>query len=141
MYSDISVSLYIYVHIASRFSFIPITELIISAESFLPVFKKKQKDIERLSYLKKGKMGMHFRDKAWIFLAILCFSSLIWSTEAVVTYDHKALIINGQRRILISGSIHYPRSTPEVISNYSLISLFSYMQTFLVMNKFSSGNF
>jgi beta-galactosidase len=39
---------------------------------------------------------------------------LIHSTEAVVTYDHKALIINGQRRILISGSIHYPRSTPEM---------------------------
>ncbi|OAP01355.1 BGAL2 [Arabidopsis thaliana] len=59
-------------------------------------------------------MSMHFRNKAWIILAILCFSSLIHSTEAVVTYDHKALIINGQRRILISGSIHYPRSTPEM---------------------------
>jgi Glycosyl hydrolases family 35 len=31
-----------------------------------------------------------------------------------VTYDHKAVVINGQRRILFSGSIHYPRSTPEV---------------------------
>ncbi|XP_050228465.1 beta-galactosidase 5-like [Mercurialis annua] len=31
-----------------------------------------------------------------------------------VTYDNKAIIINGQRRILISGSIHYPRSTPEM---------------------------
>ncbi|KAJ8645058.1 hypothetical protein MRB53_006806 [Persea americana] len=31
-----------------------------------------------------------------------------------VSYDHKAIIINGQRRILISGSIHYPRSTPEM---------------------------
>ncbi|XP_074584190.1 beta-galactosidase-like [Curcuma longa] len=34
--------------------------------------------------------------------------------EASVGYDHKALIIDGQRRILISGSIHYPRSTPEM---------------------------
>ncbi|KOM29611.1 hypothetical protein LR48_Vigan728s003400 [Vigna angularis] len=33
---------------------------------------------------------------------------------ASVTYDHKAIIVNGQRRILISGSIHYPRSTPEM---------------------------
>lgn len=32
-----------------------------------------------------------------------------------VTYDNKAIIINGQRRILLSGSIHYPRSTPDVI--------------------------
>ncbi|XP_027346416.1 beta-galactosidase 8-like isoform X2 [Abrus precatorius] len=31
-----------------------------------------------------------------------------------VTYDHRALIINGKRRVLISGSIHYPRSTPEM---------------------------
>ncbi|XP_010504030.1 PREDICTED: beta-galactosidase 2-like [Camelina sativa] len=59
-------------------------------------------------------MGLHFRVIAWIFLAVLCFSSLIYSIEAVVTYDHKALIINGQRRILLSGSIHYPRSTPEM---------------------------
>ncbi|KAM7506125.1 hypothetical protein LguiB_005029 [Lonicera macranthoides] len=31
-----------------------------------------------------------------------------------VTYDHRALVIDGKRRILQSGSIHYPRSTPEV---------------------------
>ncbi|XP_019152748.1 PREDICTED: beta-galactosidase 5-like isoform X2 [Ipomoea nil] len=31
-----------------------------------------------------------------------------------VTYDKRAIIINGQRRILLSGSIHYPRSTPEM---------------------------
>ncbi|KAJ9559973.1 hypothetical protein OSB04_005133 [Centaurea solstitialis] len=34
--------------------------------------------------------------------------------QAAVTYDHRSLIINGHRRILISGSIHYPRSTPEM---------------------------
>ncbi|GJT69107.1 beta-galactosidase [Tanacetum coccineum] len=32
----------------------------------------------------------------------------------VFSYDHKAISINGQRKILISGSIHYPRSTPEM---------------------------
>ncbi|MFS8010460.1 putative beta-galactosidase [Helianthus anomalus] len=31
-----------------------------------------------------------------------------------VTYDGKAIVINGRRRILMSGSIHYPRSTPEM---------------------------
>uniref|UniRef100_A0A9I9DA76 Beta-galactosidase n=1 Tax=Cucumis melo TaxID=3656 RepID=A0A9I9DA76_CUCME len=36
------------------------------------------------------------------------------SVMASVTYDHKAIIINGRRRILISGSIHYPRSTPQM---------------------------
>ncbi|KAK7312559.1 hypothetical protein VNO77_36500 [Canavalia gladiata] len=33
---------------------------------------------------------------------------------ANVTYDHRALVIDGKRRVLISGSIHYPRSTPQM---------------------------
>ncbi|KAK3436282.1 hypothetical protein EUGRSUZ_C00898 [Eucalyptus grandis] len=41
-----------------------------------------------------------------------CSSSSSSSVAASVTYDHRALIVNGKRRILISGSIHYPRSTP-----------------------------
>ncbi|KAJ6413674.1 hypothetical protein OIU84_006473 [Salix udensis] len=31
-----------------------------------------------------------------------------------VTYDGRSLIVDGQRKILFSGSIHYPRSTPEM---------------------------
>ncbi|XP_042397256.1 beta-galactosidase 7-like [Zingiber officinale] len=31
-----------------------------------------------------------------------------------VSYDGRALIINGTRRLLFSGSIHYPRSTPQM---------------------------
>lgn len=38
--------------------------------------------------------------------------------QCTVTYDKKAIIINGQRRILISGSIHYPRSTPDVLPSF-----------------------
>ncbi|KAG5543125.1 hypothetical protein RHGRI_016020 [Rhododendron griersonianum] len=44
-------------------------------------------------------------------------TALLLATELIqctVTYDSKAIIINGQRRILISGSIHYPRSTPDM---------------------------
>jgi hypothetical protein len=33
-----------------------------------------------------------------------------------VTYDHRSLIIDGRRRLLISTSIHYPRSVPAVSS-------------------------
>ncbi|KAL8466158.1 hypothetical protein ACS0TY_035314 [Phlomoides rotata] len=36
------------------------------------------------------------------------------SCEASVSYDSTAITVNGQRKILISGSIHYPRSTPEM---------------------------
>ena len=31
-----------------------------------------------------------------------------------VSYDGRALILDGTRRMLFSGDIHYPRSTPEV---------------------------
>ncbi|KAK6128023.1 hypothetical protein DH2020_038226 [Rehmannia glutinosa] len=45
---------------------------------------------------------------------LVLLSSLIFLGEASVSYDHKAISVNGQRKILISGSIHYPRSTPEM---------------------------
>ncbi len=31
-----------------------------------------------------------------------------------VTYDHRAVKIGGKRELIISGAIHYPRSTPEM---------------------------
>ncbi|KAJ9561132.1 hypothetical protein OSB04_006292 [Centaurea solstitialis] len=43
-------------------------------------------------------------------LLLLC----IKLTQCSVIYDKKSLIINGHRRILFSGSIHYPRSTPDM---------------------------
>ncbi|XP_009418404.2 beta-galactosidase 5-like [Musa acuminata AAA Group] len=47
-------------------------------------------------------------------LASMLLLFLLPVAQCGVTYDRKAIIINGQRRILISGSIHYPRSTPEM---------------------------
>ncbi|KAJ8442581.1 hypothetical protein Cgig2_026523 [Carnegiea gigantea] len=49
-------------------------------------------------------------------LILLFFSFILGSqkTHSAVTYDNKGIIINGQRKILISGSIHYPRSTPDM---------------------------
>lgn len=52
-------------------------------------------------------------------LVVLLLTALLVGPELIqcsVTYDKKAIIINGRRRILFSGSIHYPRSTPEVCS-------------------------
>ncbi|KAL6224175.1 hypothetical protein ACLB2K_003031 [Fragaria x ananassa] len=45
---------------------------------------------------------------------LLFLFSWLSSATASVSYDHRAIIIDGQKRILISGSIHYPRSTPEM---------------------------
>ena len=49
-----------------------------------------------------------------------------------VTYDHRALVIDGKRRLLISGSIHYPRSTPDVI--LSLLIILSLEIEFINLN-------
>ncbi|KAK7251637.1 hypothetical protein RIF29_35004 [Crotalaria pallida] len=48
-----------------------------------------------------------------IFLLCLALISLaINATD--VSYDGRAMTIDGKRKILFSGSIHYPRSTPEM---------------------------
>ncbi|CAL9182089.1 unnamed protein product, partial [Musa hybrid cultivar] len=50
-------------------------------------------------------------------LLLAVAAAVVWRftpVDASVSYDRKAVIINGQRRILFSGSIHYPRSTPEM---------------------------
>lgn len=46
--------------------------------------------------------------------ALFLLGFLVCSVSGSVSYDSRAITINGKRRILISGSIHYPRSTPEV---------------------------
>ncbi|KAB1210500.1 Beta-galactosidase 3 [Morella rubra] len=45
-------------------------------------------------------------------VTLLCFGTLCLAGN--VTYDHRSLIINGQRELLISASIHYPRSVPAM---------------------------
>ncbi|KAI3461948.1 hypothetical protein Pfo_018611 [Paulownia fortunei] len=50
----------------------------------------------------------------WVFWACMLVFLGCGLVQCSVTYDRKAIVINGQRRILISGSIHYPRSTPEM---------------------------
>ncbi|CAN4100109.1 unnamed protein product [Withania somnifera] len=49
-----------------------------------------------------------------LLMLLSLLGSCVFSGMCSVSYDHKAIIVNGQRRILISGSIHYPRSTPEM---------------------------
>jgi len=61
--------------------------------------------------------------RATRILFVLLWFFCVYSPAAFcanVTYDHRALVIDGKRRVLVSGSIHYPRSTPEVL----LITLF-----------------
>ncbi|KAK1384445.1 Beta-galactosidase [Heracleum sosnowskyi] len=57
----------------------------------------------------------------WVGLLIMVATTMVAADGGgSVTYDGRSLIINGKRSILFSGSIHYPRSTPDMWS--SLIS-------------------
>ncbi|XVF63364.1 hypothetical protein PTKIN_Ptkin09bG0081900 [Pterospermum kingtungense] len=47
-----------------------------------------------------------------IFILFSVLAAIVEGGE--VTYDGRSLIIKGQRKLLFSGSIHYPRSTPEM---------------------------
>lgn len=61
-----------------------------------------------------------FENKAVLKLLLVCLfvqfsvSATNFFQPFNVTYDHRALIIDGKRRMLISGGIHYPRATPQV---------------------------
>uniref|UniRef100_A0A1D1YEB4 Beta-galactosidase n=2 Tax=Anthurium amnicola TaxID=1678845 RepID=A0A1D1YEB4_9ARAE len=57
--------------------------------------------------------GSHF-PVMLLFLVSWASLSFPFCEGENVTYDHRALLIDGKRRLLISGSIHYPRSTAEM---------------------------
>lgn len=69
-------------------------------------------------------------------LVVLVFEGYYWEKghSTTVTYDHKALVIDGKRRILQSGSIHYSRSTPEV----NFIFIISYCEMEFLIDKVES---
>ncbi|GLT93472.1 hypothetical protein SLE2022_112640 [Rubroshorea leprosula] len=45
-------------------------------------------------------------------LAVLFFTFSSYAIE--VTFDSKSLMLDGERKLIISGSIHYPRSTADM---------------------------
>lgn len=62
-----------------------------------------------------------------IFIFIFFTLLLYLAAGNNVTYDHRSLIINGQRKLLISAAIHYPRSVPAVMLLY-----FSYTYIYII---------
>ncbi|KAJ0478718.1 putative beta-galactosidase [Helianthus annuus] len=52
-----------------------------------------------------------------LFLLCIVWLYILLFAEAAnnVTYDSKSLIIDGQRKLLISAAIHYPRSVPAIL--------------------------
>ncbi|XP_028786590.1 beta-galactosidase 6-like [Neltuma alba] len=52
--------------------------------------------------------------KWWRRWSLLALVIIVGAEASDVTYDGRSLLIDGQRKILFSGSIHYPRSTPQM---------------------------
>jgi hypothetical protein len=77
-------------------------------------------------------------ERRWPAAALLLLGFAAVAAAAVedaVTYDKKAVVINGERKILFSGSIHYPRSTPEVTA-FLLPKAPSFLLTFPAEGSF-----
>ena len=57
-----------------------------------------------------------FADSMKGILLLLLLSLLFWEPVLGlnVTYDHRTLVMEYARRVLISATIHFARSTPEV---------------------------
>ncbi|XP_027126622.1 beta-galactosidase 10 isoform X1 [Coffea arabica] len=66
--------------------------------------------------MRKKKLCSIFIPPFTILVVLTCvftFSSAAAANYSI-TYDRRSLIINGQRKLLISASIHYPRSVPAM---------------------------
>ncbi|KAF8670752.1 hypothetical protein HU200_050417 [Digitaria exilis] len=63
-------------------------------------------------------------------LLLLVLAAAAPCGATTVAYNDRAVVIDGQRRIILSGSIHYPRSTPEYNfeGNYDIVRYFKEIQ-------------
>ncbi|XP_042031931.1 beta-galactosidase 16-like isoform X1 [Salvia splendens] len=50
----------------------------------------------------------------WLLGAVVAATAVGGASGGAVTYDGRSLIIDGHRKLIFSGSIHYPRSTPDM---------------------------
>ncbi|KAG6534969.1 hypothetical protein ZIOFF_008883 [Zingiber officinale] len=69
-------------------------------------------DISRSSFLFScllQSLAMATSPRLFLFLFLFLFATVVTAAQNV-TYDARSLIIDGERRLIISGSIHYPRS-------------------------------
>lgn len=73
--------------------------------------------------LTKKKTMMLTTSKGLLLTALIApfvLSLVVRGAVKGVTYDDRSLIINGERMLLFSGSIHYPPSPPEVQMHFFL---------------------
>ncbi|KAH7670360.1 Beta-galactosidase protein [Dioscorea alata] len=65
-------------------------------------------------------LGLRFQVEGWVLMLVIMAVAQVaviygeFFEPFNVSYDHRALILGGQRRMLISAGIHYPRATPDM---------------------------
>lgn len=68
----------------------------------------------------------------WNSLFLVAGLTLLCTSFAIdVDYDSNAMIIDGERKLIFSGAIHYPRSTPEV-STFFPVNLLNLTNVFIL---------
>lgn len=86
--------------------------------------------------------------RSLLFLSVLIAASMMEKCGGVnVSYDGRSLVIDGQHKILFSGSIHYPRSTPQVCFYFKIppslssfwIIYWYWVQSFIVFTRIWSN--
>lgn len=62
----------------------------------------------------RGSMSAKIRCLLPLLLLLLFVDAMVQALN--VSYDHRAVLLDGKRRLLVAAGIHYPRATPEVRS-------------------------
>lgn len=76
---------------------------------------KKKKTLKKKKTTQNMAISNRLLSLAFLSLMVSCaFGEKIKG----VTYDGRSMIVNGERQLLFSGSIHYPRMPPQVTSIY-----------------------
>lgn len=69
-------------------------------------------------------MARNMTSRKAVVVILLC-AIFTFTSASEITYDGSSLMIDGERKLILSGSIHYPRSTAQV-SAFSFKSSYYY---------------
>lgn len=70
--------------------------------------------MQSFSAVETQHLPMKMKQFNLLSLFLILITSFGHANSTIVSHDERAITIDGQRRILLSGSIHYPRSTSDV---------------------------
>ncbi|KAK9214867.1 hypothetical protein WN944_006867 [Citrus x changshan-huyou] len=101
--------------------------------------KKKPKVYLFIYYYYYFEFSERMSSSYWTEILLILNLSFVCllSSATQVDYDANAIIINGERRVIFSGAIHYPRSTSQVLQiiNLQFLKSLAFSHFLLLLNK------